>query len=91
MGRASRFSASAGDAPGMAEITSIIGTEICGSSSRGVAMSPSTPTASDANVTRGVSLLLRNAFATRPEMPQDLMLVMRPPWSASLPPFRESR
>ena len=76
----------------MAEITSIIGTEICGSSSRGVAMSPSTPTASDANVISGVSLLLRNDFATRPEIPQDLMLVMRPPSaSRSSPPLRESQ
>ena len=34
--------------PASAAITSIIGTEICGSSSRGVARMPSSPTASDA-------------------------------------------
>ncbi len=53
IGRVRRFSTSVGAAPGSAAITSIIGTEICGSSSRGVASMARMPTASDAKVTRG--------------------------------------
>jgi hypothetical protein len=41
-------------------MTSIIGTEIWGSSSRGVARMPSNPAANAATVTRGVSLECRN-------------------------------
>jgi hypothetical protein len=57
-------------------MTSIIGTEICGSSSRGVATTASAPTARDASVSSGVSFECRNARATLPEMP----MTTSPPW-----------
>ena len=77
MGRASRFSVSSGPAPGSTAITSIIGTEICGSSSRGVATMASAPTPSDAMVKSGVSLERRNALAMRPEAPTSTWPLLR--------------
>ena len=54
---------------GNAAMTSIIGTEICGSSSRGVARMPSRPTAREAMARSGVSLECRNLWASRPANP----------------------
>ena len=76
-----------GEAPGSAAITSIIGTEICGSSSRGVASMARAPTASDATVTSGVSFERRNACATRPAMP---MVSAAPVATSTVSPAREA-
>ena len=53
---------------------STIGTEICGSSSRGVTSIPSVPTRKNAISRRGVSGDSMNVAATRPAMPQRLWL-----------------
>ncbi len=52
-----------------------MGTEICGSSSRGVARMPSTPIASDATITSGVSFECRNVWATLPDIPSERAIV----------------
>ena len=64
-----RCSTSAGAAPGISTKTSTIGTMICGSSSRGSAITARTPSAIDATMKSGVSLEWMKAAATRPARP----------------------
>ena len=69
IGWVARFSTSLAVIPGACTITSIIGTMICGSSSRGRLMVAKTPAARAAMMIRGVSLLSMKAEATRPAKP----------------------
>ena len=70
IGRVTRCSTSAGDAPGISANTSTIGTTICGSSSRGSPTTAKAPSASDAMMNSGVSLEWRNAPASLPAAPR---------------------
>ena len=69
MGRVTRFSTSAAEAPGRATITSIIGTLICGSSSRGSIRIAKRPSSREATTIIGVSFELMNIAARRPAKP----------------------
>ena len=69
IGLVTRSSTSRADAPGMPTKTSIIGTMICGSSSRGSIHTEKAPISSEAPMNSGVSLELIQARATRPAMP----------------------
>jgi hypothetical protein len=68
-GVVSWLSTSFGLAPGYGTMRSTIGTMICGSSSRGVSTTASTPSSSDAKTMSGVSLLRRKVLARRPARP----------------------
>ena len=54
----------------MATMTSIIGTLICGSSSRGSKTTAAAPSSTEATMISGVSLESINAAAMRPAMPK---------------------
>ncbi len=69
MGRVTRFSISWAVAPGMATMTSIIGTLICGSSSRGRRSTAKTPSSRDAAIRMGVSFESIKSDAIRPAKP----------------------
>jgi len=69
MGRVTRFSTSAAEAPAMATVTSIIGTLICGSSSRGSRSTANTPSRIEAMIAIGVSFESMNCAASRPANP----------------------
>ena len=56
MGRVARSSTSSAEDPGIATITSSIGTWICGSSSRGSIRTAKAPSSTEANTMSGVSL-----------------------------------
>ena len=56
MGLVTRSSTSCAEAPGICTNTSIIGTMICGSSSRGSFHTANAPVSSAAQIRRGVSL-----------------------------------
>src|SRR5690349_24326055 len=58
-------------------MTSIMGTEICGSSSRGVARIASSPTAREARVMSGVSFERRKRPAMRPATPMSAPSLVR--------------
>ena len=64
-----RFSISAGVAPGRTLKTSIIGTLICGSSSRGSIKIENAPSRIDARTMIGVSFDVAKTAAMRPERP----------------------
>jgi hypothetical protein len=51
-----------------------MGTEICGSSSRGRLISATSPTARAAKIIRGVSAERMNAFVSPPAMPREGVL-----------------
>jgi hypothetical protein len=61
IGRVARSSTSLALKPGMATITSTIGTLICGSSSRGSMTTAAAPSSTEAMTTSGVSLESMNA------------------------------
>ena len=69
IGRVARSSTSLALEPGMATITSTIGTLICGSSSRGNNTMAAVPNKMAAMMSSGVSLESMKAAATRPAMP----------------------
>ncbi len=69
MGLVTRSSTSSAEAPGISTKTSIIGTMICGSSSRGSFQIEKTPTASEATMISGVSFELMKAWASLPAIP----------------------
>ena len=69
IGRVTRFSTSAAEAPGMPTKMSIIGTLICGSSSRGSMRTEKRPSSSEAATAMGVSLESMNSDAMRPAKP----------------------
>jgi len=69
MGLVTRSSTSLADAPGIWTKTSIIGTMICGSSSRGSRSTAPMPSKTAAAMMSGVSLELMNACARRPAGP----------------------
>ncbi|GIX31691.1 MAG: hypothetical protein KatS3mg124_2163 [Porticoccaceae bacterium] len=73
MGRVTRSSISRADAPGMDTITSIIGTLIWGSSSRGNMSTANAPNKTEVTTSRGVSFESMNDRASRPAKP-------KPPW-----------
>ena len=80
IGRVARSSTSFALKPGIATITSIIGTLIWGSSSRGNITTANAPSSTDATTISGVSLELMKVRATRPAMPS--FSPMGFPWSA---------
>ena len=69
IGLVTRSSTSRADAPGICTKTSIIGTMICGSSSRGSFQTEKTPVSSDAAMISGVSFESIKACAKRPARP----------------------
>ena len=70
IGRVARSSTSFALKPGIATITSTIGTLICGSSSRGSMMTANKPSSTEVMTTSGVSFESMNAWATRPAGPR---------------------
>src|SRR5580765_5889424 len=69
IGRVARSSTSFAEKPGIPTSTSIIGTLICGSSSRGSISTAANPSSSEVTITSGVSLESINVCAMRPAMP----------------------
>src|SRR6185369_4240980 len=69
IGRMARSSTSLALEPGIESSTSIIGTLICGSSSRGNRMIAAAPSSTEVMVIKGVSLESMKARATRPARP----------------------
>ena len=69
MGRVVRSSISLAPEPGMETITSIIGTLICGSSSRGSNQTAATPRRTELMIISGVSFESIKAPAIRPAIP----------------------
>ena len=69
IGLVTRCSTSCADAPGICTKTSIMGTMICGSSSRGSFQTAKAPISSDAAIISGVSLEPIQAWANRPAGP----------------------
>ena len=74
MGRVARSSISLAVEPGMATMTSIIGTLICGSSSRGSSTTAAAPSRTEAMTSSGVSFESMKATAMRPAMPRGAAL-----------------
>ena len=70
MGMATRSFTSLGVAPGMEIMTSIMGTLICGSSSRGSMTTAITPKRNEAMMMISVSLESTKAAAMRPAKPR---------------------
>ncbi len=70
IGRVARSSTSLALKPGMATSTSIIGTLICGSSSRGSSNVAAAPRRIEVMTSSGVSLELMNVRAMRPAIPR---------------------
>ena len=70
MGRVARSSTSLALKPGMATSTSIIGTLICGSSSRGRSNVAAAPSRIEVRTSSGVSLESMNDRAMRPAIPR---------------------
>ena len=81
IGRVTRSSISFEPVPVMETSTSIIGTLICGSSSRGRSATAATPSSTDVTMISGVSLELMNERAIRPAMPRG-SLMAGPRWAA---------
>ena len=69
MGRVTRFSTSRASAPGMVTMTSIMGTLICGSSSRGSISTAKRPSSSAAATRMGVSFESMKSDDMRPAKP----------------------
>ena len=69
IGRVARSSTSLALKPGIETSTSIIGTLICGSSSRGSINTADTPSSTEVMMISGVSLESMNARAMRPAGP----------------------
>ena len=84
MGRVTRCSTSAADAPGMSTNTSIMGTMICGSSSRGSAITAKAPSAIEATMKSGVKREFANAAARRPAAPSGFIGALRSRWPPAL-------
>ncbi len=94
MGLVTRSSTSRAEAPGIWTKTSIIGTMICGSSSRGSFHTAKAPSASDATMNRGVSLEWIQADVILPAMPYCRFSLTGgpPPWRRRTnPPGPERR
>ena len=70
IGRVARSSTSLALKPGMATSTSIIGTLICGSSSRGRSKVAAVPSRIEVMMSSGVSLESMNVWAMRPAIPR---------------------
>ena len=70
MGLVTRSSTSCAEAPGICTNTSIMGTMICGSSSRGSFHTAKAPMSRAAQINRGVSLEEIHAWAKRPAGPR---------------------
>ena len=83
MGLVTRSSTSRAEAPGISTKTSIMGTMICGSSSRGSLTTAKTPRRIEATTKSGVSLELMKAAASRPAMRRrGASFTLRPPGSS---------
>src|SRR6266496_1872079 len=78
IGFVTRSSTSLADAPGICTKTSIIGTTICGSSSRGSMRTAPTPSRIEATTTSGVSLDLMKACASFPAGPSPSLITPAP-------------
>ena len=77
-GFVTRCSTSLADAPGMRTKTSLIGTMICGSSSRGSFHTASAPSSTEATSRSGVSFEWMNVLAMRPAGPSFGVLTASP-------------
>src|SRR5579875_1009765 len=88
IGVVTRSSTSLALAPGIVTKTSIIGTTICGSSSRGVSRMAKAPTRMAKIITRGVNFELMKARARRPASPRVFIVPPRDHLAAAGRPSR---